>query len=50
MFALPLDTWIRLVVWLIIGLILYFTYGKKKSKLEMVEKLEDKKEKLIIEN
>jgi len=33
MLALPLDTWIRLFVWLLIGLILYFTYGKKKSKL-----------------
>jgi APA family basic amino acid/polyamine antiporter len=38
MFALPLDTWIRLVVWLIIGLILYFTYGKKKSKLDVTDK------------
>jgi len=34
MFALPLDTWIRLIVWLIIGLIIYFSYGKKKSKLD----------------
>ncbi|MFT4033313.1 MAG: amino acid permease, partial [Siphonobacter sp.] len=33
MLSLPLDTWIRLVVWLIIGFGIYFFYGKKKSKL-----------------
>ncbi|MBN9296110.1 MAG: amino acid permease [Filimonas sp.] len=34
MFSLPLDTWIRLIVWLLIGLVIYFVYGKKKSKLQ----------------
>jgi APA family basic amino acid/polyamine antiporter len=33
MFSLPYETWIRLFVWLFIGLVLYFFYGKKKSKL-----------------
>lgn len=33
MSGLPIDTWIRLVVWLIIGFIVYFAYGKKHSKL-----------------
>jgi APA family basic amino acid/polyamine antiporter len=33
MFSLPLDTWIRLIVWLVIGLIIYYSYGKKKSTL-----------------
>jgi len=33
MFSLPLDTWIRLIVWLSIGLIIYYSYGKKKSTL-----------------
>ncbi len=33
MSGLPLDTWIRLVVWLIIGFVIYFTYGVKHSRL-----------------
>jgi len=33
MFSLPLDTWIRLIVWLLIGFAVYFFYGRKNSKL-----------------
>ena len=33
MAALPRDTWIRLVVWLVIGLIVYGTYGHRHSRL-----------------
>lgn len=29
---LPLDTWLRLVVWTIIGLVIYFTYGSRNAK------------------
>ncbi|MDR2027132.1 MAG: amino acid permease [Prevotellaceae bacterium] len=33
MFALPLGTWLRLAGWTVIGLVIYFLYGIKKSKL-----------------
>jgi APA family basic amino acid/polyamine antiporter len=33
MASLPSDTWIRLIVWMAIGLALYFAYGYRHSKL-----------------
>jgi basic amino acid/polyamine antiporter, APA family len=33
MIFLPLDTWIRLIVWFIIGMVIYFAYGIHHSKL-----------------
>jgi basic amino acid/polyamine antiporter, APA family len=33
MFGLPLVTWVRLVVWLVIGLAIYFAYGSRHSQL-----------------
>ena len=33
MLFLPLDTWLRLIIWLIIGLTTYFSYGRYHSKL-----------------
>ena len=34
MAGLPKDTWIRLIVWLIIGLVIYFSYGRFHSRLQ----------------
>jgi len=34
MFALPLANWWRLIVWLLIGIIIYFAYGYRHSKMK----------------
>ncbi|MFN2597896.1 MAG: amino acid permease [Pyrinomonadaceae bacterium] len=31
MFSLPYENWVRLIIWLIIGLVIYFTYGRRHS-------------------
>jgi APA family basic amino acid/polyamine antiporter len=33
MIGLPLETWARLVIWLVIGLAIYFGYGRSHSAL-----------------
>jgi len=33
MLTLPLDTWVRLFVWLALGLAVYFGYGRRHSAL-----------------
>ncbi|HTN17218.1 MAG TPA: amino acid permease [Chitinophagaceae bacterium] len=33
MFSLPLATWLRLLLWLSLGMIVYYGYGRKRSKL-----------------
>lgn len=37
MAALPLDTWIRLLAWMALGVIIYFVYGKSHSHLNNPE-------------
>jgi len=32
MMSLPLETWARFVVWLAIGLVIYFSYSKARSE------------------
>jgi APA family basic amino acid/polyamine antiporter len=39
MFALPASTWERLIIWMAIGLAVYFLYGQKHSKLNIKNKI-----------
>ena len=34
MATLPMDTWIRLIVWLLIGFTIYFGYSRRHSVLQ----------------
>jgi APA family basic amino acid/polyamine antiporter len=38
MASLPFDTWLRLIVWLVIGLFIYFGYGRHHSKVTLAAK------------
>ena len=31
MFSLPAENWLRLLVWLVVGFVIYFTYGRRRS-------------------
>lgn len=37
MYGLPFDTWARLIIWMLIGIGIYFAYGVKHSKLRISE-------------
>lgn len=38
MYSLPNESWARLVIWMALGIAIYFTYGKKNSKLNNPQK------------
>jgi APA family basic amino acid/polyamine antiporter len=38
MASLPGSTWLRLIIWLIVGMVLYFTFGKKHSRVQLAAK------------
>ena len=33
MLSLPLETWLRFVVWLVVGLAIYFLFSRRNSRL-----------------
>jgi APA family basic amino acid/polyamine antiporter len=37
MYNLPGITWLRLIVWLALGMIIYFSYGQKHSRVQRGE-------------
>lgn len=37
MVSLPFDTWLRLIIWLIIGMVIYFTYGRHHSRVRQLQ-------------
>ena len=34
MMSLPRDTWLRLIIWLVIGMTIYFGYGRRHSRVQ----------------
>jgi APA family basic amino acid/polyamine antiporter len=41
MISLPVYTWLRFVVWMVLGLIIYFLYSMRSSRLARGEGVEE---------
>ncbi len=37
MFSLPWENWLRLAVWLVLGLVIYFCYGRRHSVMRSAQ-------------
>ncbi|MDP4281180.1 MAG: amino acid permease [Bacteroidota bacterium] len=42
MIQLGVTNWMRFLIWLVIGLVIYFTFGRKKSRLKMLNAEKEK--------
>jgi len=38
MYGLPREAWVRFGIWLVIGLVLYFAYGYRRSRLRSADR------------
>jgi APA family basic amino acid/polyamine antiporter len=38
MFSLPAANWLRLFIWLVIGLLIYFAYGQRHSRVAKLQR------------
>jgi APA family basic amino acid/polyamine antiporter len=43
MISLPFDTWLRLIIWLVIGMFVYFFYGRHHSRVQALANGPEKK-------
>ena len=41
MFSLPAENWLRLIIWLLLGFVIYFSYGRYHSVMARQRALED---------
>ena len=37
MFSLPVENWLRLIVWRLLGFAIYFSYGRQHSALARIQ-------------
>ncbi len=47
MASLPRDTWLRLIIWLVIGMAIYFGYGRNHSRVQIALTAEPKTPKVM---